>query len=248
MKKIICLAMFFILIGVVSAQNIEIVKNSVQEIKLNDIIEINIHISNNYNIEKELSIEEILPQDVDVISPEQFSIKRNDALEVKYYSWITKVSPNSIKTITYKIIPKSLGDYSIGETKVTDDSGTYYASNSISFKVKCISNNKCESNENSNTCPEDCSTGVSDGICDYKADNICDPDCTDDPDCRKSDFNINYITIPLFITILIITILYFIRKIFKKKQDYYIPKEKNRKINDNQINHEKDEEDPLKGL
>ena len=74
-KVTFCLAMFFILIGVVSAQNIEIVKNSVQEIKLNDIIEINIHISNNYNIEKELSIEEILPQDVDVISPEQFSIK-----------------------------------------------------------------------------------------------------------------------------------------------------------------------------
>ena len=247
MKRMIYLAIFIVFIGIASAQSIEVVKDSVQEIRLNDIIEINVHISNNYDMKKEFSIEEILPQDVDVISPEQFSVRKNDALEVKYYNWITEISPNSIKTITYKIRPKSLGDYSIGETRVTDNSDSRaYTSNVISFKVKCIPNSKCESNENSNTCPEDCSTGAKDGICDYKADNICDSDCTNDPDCRKCDFNASYITIPLFIIILIIIIFYFARIIFKKKQDYQAPKEE--KINDSQIKYTKNEEDPLKGL
>ena len=220
MRKIIYLMILMLSINIVLAQDIEIVKESLQEITLNDIIDINIHISNPSSVEKEFTIEEVLPQDIEIIEPKQVSTKRNDALEVKYYEWITKVSPNSVKTITYKIKPLSLGEYSIGSTEIIDNSDfNLYSSNTITFKVKCSPNNKCEKNENSLTCPEDCSTGIEDGICNYKSDGICDPDCEEEPDCRKSGFNIGYILIIFLIIIFVILLIWLLPKIFRKKDD-----------------------------
>ena len=46
MRKIIYLMILMLSINIVLAQDIEIVKESLQEITLNDIIDINIHISN----------------------------------------------------------------------------------------------------------------------------------------------------------------------------------------------------------
>ena len=254
MKKIIYLIMMLMLVNIVLAQEIKVVKESISEIRLNDIVEIKIHVSNSYGIEKEFLIKEVLPQDVLVITPKEFFIKKNDALELKYYEWITKVSPNSIKTITYQIRPSSLGEYSLGSTEVTDKSNLkLYSSNTLTFTVKCVPNNKCEADENSNTCSEDCQTGTKDGICDYKADGICDLDCNDEPDCKKSNFNINYITIPLGVIILVIIFLVILSKILKKKQENndviknnYNQKEEIKTDNSNK--NDAQEKDPLKGL
>ena len=190
-KNIIYLIIVLLLTNIVLAQEIQVVKEAPQEIKLKEIIEIKIHISNPSSIEKEFIIEEILPQNIQVIEPSKVFNKKNDALKVSYYEWIISISPNKIKTITYKIKPLSLGEYTISSTQVIDNFNlNIYESNSINFKVNCISNNNCEENENSLTCPEDCKTGGPDGICDYKADNICDPDCDDEPDCKKQEIKI----------------------------------------------------------
>jgi|GEM_PF-2289079 len=46
----------------------------------------------------------------------------------------------------------------------------------------------CDANENFNTCPRDCRSGVKDGFCDKVADGVCDPDCAagQDADCAKA--------------------------------------------------------------
>lgn len=219
--------MFLILINVALAQNIEVIKESPQEIKFNEIIEINIHISNPYSVEKEIRIEEVLPQDAEVIEPSQFSIKRNDALEVRYYDWITTIAPQSIKTITYRIKPLSLGEYSIGSTKIIDNSNSRtYESNSITFKVNCNPDNICDLNENSLTCSEDCPTGSADGICNYKSDGICDPDCEEEPDCKGFNFSLSYLLIPFIILILVIILIWLLPRIIKKREKFQIQEKK----------------------
>tara|TARA_Y100000310_G_C20608788_1_gene776917 strand:+ start:649 stop:1365 length:717 start_codon:yes stop_codon:yes gene_type:complete len=211
--KITYLTLILFLISITLVQGIQVVKESPQEIRLNEIIEIEIHISNPSNTEKEFTIEEVLPQNIEVIKPTKVFTKRNDGLTVNYYEWITKVSPNKIKTITYKIKPLSLGEYTLGSTQVIDNSNLETSeSNQITFNVNCISNNICDENENSITCSEDCSAGSSDGICDYKADGICDPDCEEEPDCKKSKIKVIYFIIPFILIILIILLLWLFRK------------------------------------
>ena len=248
MKKIIYLICILLIVSSVSAQELQVVKESNPEIKLGDIIEIKIHISNPSQTEKEFSIKEILPKDIEVIDPTTFSTKRNDALEVSYYSWITLISPNSIKTITYKIKPLSLGEYSISSTKVIDNSNlNEIESNSITFKVNCVPDNKCDLKENSILCPEDCSKEISDGICIYKADGICDPDCDNEPDCEKSEFNIKTLLISFLVIIIIILLIWLLPKIFKKKEKFQVQGEKT-EIKYVNIPKDSKEKDPLSGF
>ena len=249
-KNIIYLIIFLLLTNIVLAQNIEVIKEAPQEIKLNEIIEIKIHISNPSNTEKEFTIEEFLPQNIEVIEPKTTFTKRNDALVVNYYEWITLISPNKIKTITYKIKPLSLGEYTIRSTQVIDKSNlNTYESNSINFKVNCIPNNICENNENSITCSEDCKTGGSDGICDYQADDICDPDCEDEPDCKKQEINILHLIIPFIIIIFTFLLIWLWPKIFKKKDEFPIQEEKQTiKYAEHFQKSNQKEQDPLAGI
>ena len=135
--------------------------------------------------------------DIEIIEPTNSLKKRTDGLEVDYYKWNTFISANKIKTLTYKIRPTSLGEYTIGETVVSIEGLEYYG-NTISFTVNCNPNGQCSEDENYLNCPQDCETGLSDGICDYKADSICDPDCTEDPDCEKTS-NINIFSLIIYL-------------------------------------------------
>lgn len=193
LKMVIYLIIFLLSFNIVFSQ--DVIKESSPEIKLGEIMEIKIHIYNPSSIEKQFMIIEDLPGNVEVIEPAETFTKMYDSLEIKYYNWRTKVSPNSIKTITYKIKPLSLGVKVILPTQMyslIDDESLI--SNPVTFNVKCVPDNKCEKEENSATCPEDCSTGMSDGICDYKADGVCDVDCESEPDCKKS-FGFFYLVI-----------------------------------------------------
>jgi len=53
-------------------------------------------------------------------------------------------------------------------------------------KFLCNHNAKCENFENFYSCPDDCSSGSKDNICDALIDGKCDPDCPEgvDPDCN----------------------------------------------------------------
>lgn len=217
--KIISYAIIFVLlVSIAGAQEIQITKTAPQSIKLGDIVEVNINMLNPYSTEKEFIIEETLPRDIEIIEPTNSLKKRTDGLEVDYYKWNTFISANKIKTLTYKIRPTSLGEYTIGETVVSIEGLEYYG-NTISFTVNCNPNGQCSEDENYLNCPQDCETGLSDGICDYKADSICDPDCTEDPDCEKTS-NINIFSLIIYLIggiIVIILGVLFLPKLFRKK-------------------------------
>jgi len=214
MKYITYLIFALIFLNAASAQEIQVVKDYPQEINLGDIMEIKLYISNSYSIKKEFIITENLPQNIEIIEPLETSTKINDGLKIKYYNWKTSISPNSIKEIVYKIKPLSLGAYIIKSTEVADTSDSkIFMSNPASFDVKCSPNNQCDAEENSVNCPEDCPAGADDGICNYKADGFCDPDCEEEPDCKKS-YSFLYFT-AIFIIILIFSFIWIIRKFTK---------------------------------
>jgi hypothetical protein len=212
-KTIIYAALFLILINITFAQNIDIIKESPTEIKLNEVIEIKIHVYNPSSVEKGFGIIENLPQNIEIIEPKKTFTKMYDGLEIKYYNWEITVSPNSVKTIIYKIKPLSLGVYVITPTEVTSksDNEILYG-NPVTFNVKCIPDDKCDNGENKATCPEDCSTGTADGICDYIADGVCDPDCEKEPDCKG--FNYNYLIIIFGLVIFIFILILIIPSLF----------------------------------
>ena len=217
MKKIltIMLCMIF-LINMVSAQVI-VTKETTENIKINDIIEVKINILNPHSTEKTFEVSERLPNNVQLIEPSQpDEVKQFNGIEANYLKWNLIISPNLISTISYKIKIIELGDYSIQATDVTDPlTQENYLSNSLEFSVACNPNNQCGTNENYLNCPEDCSQGASDGICEYAADGICDPDCEEEPDCKKGGTNLLIIIlIPLVLAIIVFGLFL----LFKKKK------------------------------
>ena len=134
----------------------------------------------------------------------------HDGILTNVYRWNIVLQPNEIASIKYKIKPDHLGEYGIKPTTVIDTlNNKYYSSNAIQFNVLCNKNNICGENENSLNCPEDCKTGLKDNICDYKIDDVCDPDCTQDPDCKLTGKSSLYFILVIFALIIIISLIYF---------------------------------------
>ena len=219
MKKIIFL-IFLVLISLVNAQQINVVKDAPDAIKLQDILNVDISINNPEDIKKSYEIVEIIPQGFTLIQPSQpDDIEQRDALLIMLYRWKTDIQPKNVFTINYKIKPNEVGEYTIPPTKVIDLSdNNIYLSEPKQILVLCNPDNMCEENENSVNCPEDCKGSLKDGICEYKADGICDPDCEEEPDCKNlsSNYYIYLIIISLFI---LTTIIFVISKIKKLKKN-----------------------------
>src|SRR3989344_4767209 len=210
-KKILLL-----LFGIVNAQEITVIKEAPDTINFNEILSVNLKITNLDDIEKSYQIIETIPQGVSLIDPsEPDEVQKYNALSVNLYKWNIDIKPKETFTITYKIKPDNLGEYIIPPTKVNDLSTNYvFLSDSKQIIVSCVSNNQCEANENSLNCPDDCSTGMADGICDYKADERCDPDCEEEPDCKNTGLGSSVYLIVIGIISLFIII--FLIKLFKK--------------------------------
>ena len=68
-----------LLTSIVSAQ-VQVTKESQQEVRINSVIEITIHISNPNSFEEEFIIEEVLPRDIEVIDPSGTFTKRTDEI------------------------------------------------------------------------------------------------------------------------------------------------------------------------
>lgn len=223
MKKLILL-LFLLLISLVNAQNVNVVKDAPSTINLQDILNVDISINNPENIKKSYEIIEIIPQGFSLIQPSQpDEIEQRDALSIMLYRWKTDIQPQKIFTINYKIKPNEVGEYTIPPTKVIDlSNNNIYLSEPKQILVLCKSNNICEENENSVNCPEDCKGGLKDGICEYKADGICDPDCEEEPDCKDLG---SKIYIYLIVLIVLIFLIIFIIKIIKLKKNENISQE-----------------------
>jgi len=225
MKKLIILIISIILLAnLISAQEVIVTKETTENIKINDIIEVKINILNPYSTEKTYEVSERIPNNIELIEPSQpDEVKQFNGIEANFLKWNLLISPNMISTISYKIKIKELGDYSIQATDITDSlTEEVYFSNSLEFSVDCNPNNQCEENENYLNCPEDCDKGAADGICNYAADGICDPDCEEEPDCEETKLNILVIILIPLILAIIIFILFLL---FKRKKPPEIKQE-----------------------
>ncbi|MFH1209591.1 MAG: hypothetical protein V1663_02270 [archaeon] len=215
MKKIFLIFLLFFIFNIVSAQDIIITKETATEANLNDILEIKINILNNYQSTRTLEISEKLPDNILLIYPESITeTKYYNGIRVNFLKWNINIEPGQVSTVSYKIKPLQLGTYTLSQTTARDIFTTdTFTSNSLSFKINCVPNNLCDSNENYLTCPIDCRSGSKDGICDSIPDSVCDSDClkSNDSDC-KSSFNYLWLIIGIGVIILIIGLIFIFRK------------------------------------
>jgi len=211
MKKIIYLIFLLLISNTVIAQNITVTKETITETYVNEIVEVQINILNENSLTKTLEVSEKLPDNILLIDPLEISETKNyNGIEVNFLKWTIDIEPNEIYTISYKFKSLQLGTFTLSPTTVKDlSTEEQFTSNSLSFKVNCISNNICDNNENYLTCPQDCSSGSADGICDNIADNICDPDCESEPDCEKA---FNYLWLIIGVVILVIILILILKK------------------------------------
>jgi len=226
MKKIAILIISLILIiNLVSAQEVIVTKETNNNIKLNDVIEVKINILNPYQTERTFEVSERLPNNIQLIEPSQpDEVKKYNGIDANFLKWNLVISPTMISTISYKIKITSLGDYSIQATDVTDNfDNNVYLSNDLEFSVSCNPNNQCGGDENYLNCPGDCGESLADGICNYAADGICDPDCLEEPDCKSSKINFLNLFIACFILALIIFAIFLLVKKKKSSQNYQNP-------------------------
>lgn len=105
-----------------------------------------------------------------------------------YYRWRINLPAKKNFTLLYWIIPESIGNYVISPAKINTERDVSYLK-TWTINIKCKADQECNLQEGENylTCPEDCSTGLADNICDFSKDDKCDPDCEkeSDPDCEK---------------------------------------------------------------
>ena len=177
-------------------------------------------LENNSNNEKNIIVKENLGNaDFDKTEVKNITTEYGD--QFWYYEWKVRLTTEQKTTISYWLIPKIIGSYTISPSKLIID-GKNFTLKSWNIEVKCLANKKCDvtAGENYLNCSEDCPTGSKDSLCDSVQDGKCDPDCEKnaDLDCEKSSRTSN---LPYFfaggIIIFLITIIIFKKKILKIK-------------------------------
>ncbi len=181
-KKIILLSIIFTLIYPAMAINVE--KEVVGSAVIGQVITVKIRVYN--DIDKTLDVkvlERTLPE-FEYLDEELIKKVELEGLEYLHLEWSLKIPPKSQREVTYRIVPKSLGTYYLPRTEVITPDAVYYSELSKIY-VECDGDGFCNTTiENSLNCPQDCPTGIKDGVCDAAKDNRVDPDCDEgvDPD------------------------------------------------------------------
>ncbi len=181
-EKVLPIFILFVLISPVTAINVE--KEVQQEAVIGQVITVKIKINN--DLDRTLNtkiIEKTLPE-FEYLDKEFIKRIELEGLEYLHLEWNLDIPPNSWKEVTYQIVPKRLGTYYLPKTEVITSDAIYYSEISR-IHVECDNDGFCNTTiENSLNCPQDCPTGIKDGICDAVKDNRVDPDCKEgvDPD------------------------------------------------------------------
>lgn len=209
MKKMLIL-LFLIFASLVNAQSVEIIREVPDSIKAQEVLNVKISLNNPYDSKKSYEIIETIPQGFELIDPkEPDHIEQRDAISAKIYKWKIEVEPKKVFVFSYKIKPEQAGEYTLSSTKVTDlSTNEIFRSEPLEIVVSCSPNNLCENNENSINCPLDCTSSSEDGICNYKADGICDLDCDEEPDCTNNKPSYNYYFVFAVVIFIIIFIIF----------------------------------------
>ncbi|MBU1203660.1 MAG: BatD family protein [Nanoarchaeota archaeon] len=168
-----------------SAQDLSIIREAKNQVTVGEPLDIRISLFNQGTSQKSVIIEERIPENFELLNPpEPTKTKYYNGITVSFLEWELSIPAGRSESVTYTITSQRPGDITIPPTKITDKStSTILQGEIFQLTVNCEVNAICESGENYLNCPQDCPTGSKDGICDSMADEICDPDCTKDPDC-----------------------------------------------------------------
>jgi len=119
-----------------------------EQIKLGEILEVSIIIKNLGDEEIQVTVKELVGDADPINPPELEKIQIPDdcrfCIAPPFYSWSLTLNPGETKTITYKIKPKSSGDFLFSPTTVTVMAGETYYSDTAKTIVRCNQNNLCE--------------------------------------------------------------------------------------------------------
>lgn len=181
--------------GTASAQGIAVEKQADQEsIVLGELLAVRITVHNLGG-----SVENVVVQEVVVgaepVSPAELIVPQAPVgfigVRLPYYEWELALAPGGSEDILYLTRPLTPGEYIIAPTRVYA-SGRQFLSNSAAVTIACNANSVCEPgfSENHMNCPADCLSGSGDGLCDFAADGVCDPDCAvdADSDCHLPEY------------------------------------------------------------
>jgi|SRR3989344_690193 len=217
MKNILVLILSVLLLALpaFAQESIQVVREVQENARTGDIVIVQINVLNPYNDERIFSIEEKLPNDVQMIEPsEPHETRFFNGIKASFLKWERTVSPRSVASFNYKMKLLSSGYYSLSPTKVIDiKTRTKVQGMPVNILVSCVPDNKCSKNENYLNCGQDCEPDARDGVCNPDP-KLCDPDCEGGEKCDKGgiDINIWYIVIPISL----IGIIFFM---FKFKRD-----------------------------
>ncbi|HLC63450.1 MAG TPA: hypothetical protein VJJ21_03960 [Candidatus Nanoarchaeia archaeon] len=215
--------------------------------KTQDIILVKISLLNENNLPGNYEIEEILPGEITLIEPSSpTEIKQRDGISISTLKWNINAEPGKVSTISYTLKANKPGQLSFSPLEVTSDSGDSAISNSNELTVYCSPNNICDKSENYLNCPQDCTTGAQDGICNPIQDSICDQDCTKgaDSDCKDQKSSFTWIYYLLSGIILLAIIIFVIMKLKKQSPEPVIQQPQQPLQQPNQ----QKEQDPLSGF
>ena len=163
------------------------------KIVVNESVSVNIKIKNFCDDERIVNVTEFFIGEVIFPKENVVYVKVSEGLILAvppFLFWENiRLESKEEKNITYIFKPLQVGLYFLQPTKVIDNNGNTYYSNSVSFFVDCNHNKLCEKDlgENYHDCPDECPSGSYDGVCDGIKDGKCDPDCDEnsDIDCKK---------------------------------------------------------------
>ncbi len=174
-----------ILLALISPAMAVTVERDVQErAVIGETITVKIRVSNDLDRTLNVNIVEKTIPEFEYLDKELIKKVKLEGLEYLYLEWSLKVPPNSQKEVTYRIAPKRIGTYYLPKTEVIASNAIYYGELSR-IVVECDGDGFCNTTiENALNCPQDCPTGMKDGVCDAAKDNRVDPDCKEgvDPD------------------------------------------------------------------
>ncbi|MBI2106632.1 hypothetical protein HYT57_01495 [Candidatus Woesearchaeota archaeon] len=217
MKKALLFVCFALILAlpVFSQESVQVVRDVQENAVAGDVISVQINVYNPYSDERIFSIEEKLPNGIQMIEPsEPHETRLFNGIKASFLKWEETISPRSVASFNYKMRLLSSGYYSLSPTTVIDSATlTKFQGSPVSISVSCVPDNKCGENENYLNCGQDCKPDAADGVCN-PGPNLCDPDCEGGEKCDKGgiDISIWYIIIPISL----IGIAFFV---FKFKRD-----------------------------
>ena len=161
------------------------------------VIEVKINILNDAYTKVSYEIEERIPNQVTLVEPSQpYEIKQQDGVKIPILKWNILAEPGKVTSVSYKIKAEQPGQLTFSPVKIIDLS-TYetLTGSSNELIVLCNPDKACSERENYLNCPEDCTTGAKDGICNPINDGICDVDCTKnaDSDCKSQSSDLTWL-------------------------------------------------------